>query len=109
MTTTLQPAQARASQPTLPDLRPLPNGASAVLDGDVIVEGVLGRLIGHVSYIDMIFFQTQSRYPTVAEASLMEAYLVSLCEHGVTTSPSTRRTRSPRASGRPSAPARSTS
>jgi citrate synthase len=69
--------------------RPIPCGASAVLDGDVLAQGIpIGRLVGHVSYVDMIFFQTQSRYPTATEARLMEAYLVSLCEHGVT-SPST--------------------
>ncbi|MBS0197625.1 MAG: hypothetical protein JSR77_12795 [Planctomycetes bacterium] len=71
------------------DSRPLPRGQSAVLDGDVIARGIpLGQLVGAVSYVDMIFFQTQSRYPTHAESVLMEAYLVSLCEHGVT-SPST--------------------
>ncbi len=76
-----------------PDPRPQPCGASAVLDGDVLARGIpIGRLIGSVSYVDMLFFQTQARYPTPAEAQVMEAYLVSLCEHGVT-SPSTHGTR----------------
>lgn len=71
------------------DPRPAPCGASAVLDGDVLARGIpIGRLIGHVSFVDMIFFQVQARYPGRAESMLMEAYLVSLCEHGVT-SPST--------------------
>lgn len=82
-------AQARDPKPVDHDPRPLPSGASVVLDGDVLARGVpIGRLAGHVSYVDMIFFQVQGRYPTAAEARLMEAYLVSLCEHGVT-SPST--------------------
>src|SRR5262249_43718048 len=71
------------------EARPLPCGQSAVLDGDVLARGIpLGRLVGAVSYVDMLFFQTQGRYPPRPEAVLMEAYLVSLCEHGVT-SPST--------------------
>lgn len=71
------------------DARPLPQGESLVLDGDVLARGIpIGRLIGNVSFVDMLFFQTQARYPTAAEAEMMEAYLVSLCEHGVT-SPST--------------------
>ena len=36
----------------------------------------------------MLFFQLQERYPSPQESRLMEAYLVGLCEHGVT-SPST--------------------
>src|SRR5206468_1481703 len=71
------------------DPRPLPCGESAVLDGDVLARGVpLGRLVGTVSYVDMLFFQLQARYPSGRESAMMEAYLVSLCEHGVT-SPST--------------------
>ncbi len=71
------------------DARPLPCGESAVLDGEILARGIpIGQLVGRVSYVDMLFFQTQARYPSRAEAVLMEAYLVSLCEHGVT-SPST--------------------
>jgi citrate synthase len=71
------------------DLRPAPAGASAVLDGEILARGVpIGRLVGTVSYIEALFFQLLSRYPTPTEATLMDAYLVSLCEHGVT-SPST--------------------
>jgi citrate synthase len=71
------------------DLRPLPRGESLVLDGDVLARGVpIGELAGKVSFIDMIFFQTQARYPSATEHRLMETYLVLLCEHGVT-SPST--------------------
>lgn len=74
---------------TAGDTRPQPCGPSAVLDGDLHARGVpIGRFIGGVSYVDMLFFQTQARYPSREEALLMEAYLVSLCEHGVT-SPST--------------------
>lgn len=71
------------------DQRPPAQGASAVLDGEVLARGVpIGRLVGSVSFVDMIFFQVQGRYPSREEGVLMEAYLVSLCEHGVT-SPST--------------------
>jgi citrate synthase len=77
------------SQTTTIDPRPAPCGQSAVLDGDVLARGVpIGRLAGAVSYVDMLFFQLQSRYPTQRESRMMEAYLVALCEHGVT-SPST--------------------
>lgn len=81
--------EPRTTSATVPDHRPLPCGESMVLDGDVLARGVpIGRLIGSVSFVDMLFFQTQERYPTPTEATMMEAYLVSLCEHGVT-SPST--------------------
>ncbi len=81
--------EPRTDRSTREDHRPLPCGSSVVLDGDVLARGVpIGRLIGSVSFVDMLFFQTQERYPTPAEATMMEAYLVSLCEHGVT-SPST--------------------
>lgn len=71
------------------DPRPQPCGASAVLDGEILARGVpIGQLMEHVSFIDMLFYQTQSRYPNPHEHAMMEAYLVSLCEHGVT-SPST--------------------
>jgi citrate synthase len=72
-----------------PDRRPLPRGESVVIDGDVLARGIpIGELADHLSFVDMIFFQTQARYPSREEAKLMEAYLVLLCEHGVT-SPST--------------------
>lgn len=81
--------ETRLSPVLTNDERPRPCGASAVLDGDVLARGVpLGRLIGSVSYVDMLFFQVQGRYPSRSEAVMMEAYLVGLCEHGVT-SPST--------------------
>lgn len=71
------------------DHRPPACGASAVLDGEVLARGVpIGKLMGSVSYVEMIFFQVQGRYPSRDERALMETYLVSLCEHGVT-SPST--------------------
>lgn len=78
-----------SESPGFGDTRPLPRGESAVLDGDILARGVpIGEFVGRVSFIDMLFFQTQGRYPATAEATLMEAYLVELCEHGVT-SPST--------------------
>ena len=68
---------------------PLPIGESSVHDGELYARGVrIGELIGRVDYIDMLFFEVQGRYPTRDEHTLMSAYLVSLCEHGVT-SPST--------------------
>ena len=68
---------------------PMPIGESSVHDGELYARGVrIGALIGRVDYIDMLFFQVQGRYPTLDEHALMSAYLVSLCEHGVT-SPST--------------------
>lgn len=78
------------SQPASPaDPRPAPCGPSLVLDGEILARGVpLSSMIGAVSFVDMLFFQLQARYPSREEALLMEAYLVSLCEHGVT-SPST--------------------
>lgn len=90
MTIAASEAAPSLSSATLsPDPRPAPCGRSAVLDGDVLARGVpIGRLAGAVSYVDMLFFQLQSRYPTVRESRMMEAYLVALCEHGVT-SPST--------------------
>ncbi|USN99003.1 MAG: hypothetical protein H6810_12780 [Phycisphaeraceae bacterium] len=71
------------------ETRPLPTGPSEVHDGEILARGVpIGQLIGVISFIDMLFFQAQARYPSEAEARMMDAYLVSLCEHGVT-SPST--------------------
>lgn len=64
-------------------------GASAVLDGEILARGrPIGTLIGEMSFVDMLFFQLQARRPSESERTMMEAYLVSLCEHGVT-SPST--------------------
>ena len=78
-----------ASPDTVGNDLPQIRGESAVLDGEILVRGIpIGQVIGTLSYVDMLFFQTQARYPTAAERALMEAYLVSLCEHGVT-SPST--------------------
>lgn len=69
--------------------RPAPRGPSVVLDGEILARGVpIADLVSRVSYVDMLFFQLQERYPSSQESRLMEAYLVSLCEHGVT-SPST--------------------
>lgn len=68
---------------------PPPDGESRVIDGEIFARGVrIGRMIGAISYVDMLFFQLLARYPTLIERRMMEAYLVSLCEHGVT-SPST--------------------
>lgn len=65
------------------------NGESLVRDGEIIARGVpVESLIGSMSYPDMLFFQLQARTPTSAERTLLNAYLVSLCEHGLT-SPST--------------------
>lgn len=67
----------------------VPCGESRVIDGEILARGVpIGRLVAGVSFVEMLFFQMQGRYPTGVEARMMEAYLVSLCEHGVT-SPST--------------------
>lgn len=83
------PIAAPTHPPATPGARPAPTGASLVLDGDVLARGVpIGRLIGAVSFVEMLFFQVQGRYPTRDEAIMTEAYLVSLCEHG-DTSPST--------------------
>lgn len=68
---------------------PGPAGPSVVLDGDILARGVpIGRLIGSCSFVEMLFFQLLGRHPAASERAMMEAYLVSLCEHGVT-SPST--------------------
>ncbi|MEZ6317486.1 MAG: citrate/2-methylcitrate synthase [Phycisphaerales bacterium] len=69
--------------------RPAPCGESAVLDGELLVRGVpIGRFVGAVGFVEMVFFQVLGRYPSEVERAMTEAYLVSLCEHGVT-SPST--------------------
>ena len=87
VTTRLNATIAPIAECVLP--LPEPDGSSRVIDGEIFARGVrVGALVNRVSYIDMIFFQLQGRYPTQAEARMTEAYLVSLCEHGVT-SPST--------------------
>ncbi|MFG0259275.1 MAG: citryl-CoA lyase [Phycisphaerales bacterium JB041] len=65
------------------------SGPSLVRDGEILARGVpIAELIGGMGFVDMLFFQLQARYPTEKERAMMDAYLVSLCEHGVT-SPST--------------------
>ncbi len=65
------------------------SGPSLVRDGEILARGVaIGDLIETVTFVEMLFFQLQARRPTHAERVMMNAYLVSLCEHGVT-SPST--------------------
>lgn len=65
------------------------DGPSLVRDGEILARGVpIGELIDGVSFVEMLFFQLQARRPTRPERVMMNAYLVSLCEHGVT-SPST--------------------
>ena len=64
-------------------------GPSLVRDGEILARGVpIGSIVGSVGYIDMLFFQLQARRPSDLERRMMDAYLVSVCEHGVT-SPST--------------------
>lgn len=65
------------------------DGPSIVRDGEILVRGVPIRdLIGSMRFADMIFLQLLSRLPDETERMMIDAYLVSLCEHGVT-SPST--------------------
>ncbi len=76
-------ASAEPNTPTAFD------GPSLVRDGEILARGIpIGDLVAQMGYIDMLFFQLQARVPTPLERRMMEAYLVSLCEHGVT-SPST--------------------
>jgi citrate synthase len=64
-------------------------GPSLVRDGEILVRGVpIGEVVGSLGYIDMVFLQLQTRLPSELERRMMDAYLVALCEHGVT-SPST--------------------
>jgi len=79
-----------AKEEILPSSRePTFTGPSLVRDGEILARGVpIGDAIDSTSYIEMLFFQLQARVPTPAERTMMNAYLVSLCEHGVT-SPST--------------------
>ena len=83
MTTTLD---------TQPGISPAPavySGPSIVRDGEILARGVpIGELVEACPYIDMLFVQLQGREPTHNERAMLNAYLVSLCEHGVT-SPST--------------------
>lgn len=82
--------------PTSPTAEPEPTacepaftGPSLVRDGEILARGVpIGDLITHFSFVEMVFFQLQARRPSPDEARMLDAYLVSLCEHGVT-SPST--------------------
>lgn len=82
----------RTHEPQTIDLNtapPEPCGESLVVDGEIYARGVrIGELVGSIGYIDMLFFQVLGRYPSTIERQMTEAYLVSLCEHGVT-SPST--------------------
>ena len=87
MTTTVELKADRTTRDHAADR--LPCGPSRVVDGEIYARGVpIGHLVAGASFIDMLFFQMQARSPSPAESRLMEAYLVSLCEHGVT-SPST--------------------
>lgn len=82
------PATAATSRPP-PTPRATHDGPSLVRDGEILARGLpIGHLIANQSYIDAIFFQLQAREPTPLERTMMDAYLVALCEHGVT-SPST--------------------
>lgn len=85
-----RPAARRPADADHPDRRrPAAGRASDVTDGEIRARGVpIGDLIGSAGYVDMLFFQLLDRYPTEQERAMTEAYLVSLCEHGVT-SPST--------------------
>lgn len=68
---------------------PAPCGESLVVDGEIFARGVrIGELVGSIGYVEMLFFEVLGRYPSAIEREMTEAYLVSLCEHGVT-SPST--------------------
>lgn len=81
-------ADARPSASPDPQ-RLAPRGESRVLDGELLARGVpIGELIEGASFLDSIFFQVLARSPTRRERAMTDAYLVSLCEHGVT-SPST--------------------
>ncbi len=72
-----------------PATTPTFTGPSLVTDGQILARGVpVSELIGTTSFIDMLFFQLQARSPADTEREMLNAYLVSLCEHGVT-SPST--------------------
>ncbi|GJM19829.1 MAG: citryl-CoA lyase [Phycisphaeraceae bacterium] len=76
-------------QPGTTPARPAARGESRVLDGELLVRGVpIGEFVGSVGFVEMVFLQVLGRYPDARERAMCEAYLVSLCEHGVT-SPST--------------------
>ncbi|MDX9911571.1 MAG: citrate/2-methylcitrate synthase [Phycisphaerales bacterium] len=85
------PAEPRRERPRRTEFAPERSldGPSLVRDGEILARGVeIGELVGSLSFVDMLFFQLQARLPSEIERRMMEAYLVSLCEHGVT-SPST--------------------
>lgn len=90
MTTTLETSVASSLEAAPASTsRPEFSGPSLVRDGEILARGVpIGELIGSLSFVEMLFFQLQSRRPSALERRMMDAYLVSLCEHGVT-SPST--------------------
>jgi citrate synthase len=89
MTTALDTSVASCLEAAPAAARPEFSGPSLVRDGEILARGVpIGELIGSLSFVEMLFFQIQSRRPTALERRMMDAYLVSLCEHGVT-SPST--------------------
>lgn len=61
------------------------SGISLVEDGEILARGLpINDLIQSYSYVQLLFFQLQARLPTHDELIMMNAYLVSLCEHGVT-------------------------
>jgi|GEM_PF-2394315 len=65
------------------------DGPSLVRDGEILARGVpIGEVISSMGFVGMLFFQLQARLPSDTERRMTEAYLVSLCEHCVT-SPST--------------------
>lgn len=47
---------------------------------------LVGELIGHRSFSEMVFFLVQNRFPSVEEARILDACLVTLMEHGLTPS-----------------------
>jgi len=64
-------------------------GISRVGDGEIFARGIpIEGLVGELTFVEMLYFQLQARMPEAHESQMLEAYLVSLCEHGVT-SPST--------------------
>lgn len=87
-TSTATPPQRTSPEPS-PSPEPVYSGPSLVRDGEILARGLpIGRFIERHDYIDTLFVQLQARRPTPSERAMLDAYLVSLCEHGVT-SPST--------------------
>jgi len=60
---------------------------------DVIIRGksLCRDLIGHLTFTEMIFFQSLGRRPSDAEAAVVDACMVTLMEHGLTPSAITTR------------------